>query len=546
MSRFSVCPESLVERWFSVLGRNAGGRWLGLFLLLLGAFPGAAQPAQGLLREVYEGIGGSAVSDLTSAAIYPDFPTSTGYVTEAFEAPTDVLEEYGQRLRGYLLPPVSGNYRFWIASDDASELWLSTNEAVANRRRIAGVTGWTSSRDWSVEAGQQSEPIFLNAGQSYYVEALMKEGGGGDNLAVRWLRPDGVDEAPIPGPRLVPWGTQFKAPTIVQQPQSTNAVEGQTARFEIILDPLSPSQFQWRRNGVQLPGSTNSILEYGPVLMNDHLARFSVVLTNQLGGAVSADAVLTVTPDTTVPVLLFTENRSARSVRLRFSEPLELSRAQTLGNYALSGGVRVESASLSADGREVTLGVSALTFGQTYTLTVNGLTDRAALPNPIAANSALTFLALEYTPSEIGGAVSGSVVRRSPSEFDVTGGGQNLGAAQDQFQFASESRTGDFDVQTRVAGVTITDPFVHAGLMARESAAANARFAAVLASSAQLGCFFESRSAAGTESVQEAISGGYPVNYPQTWLRLRRVGAVFTGFASLDGQGWTQLGSVSR
>ncbi|MBN9689793.1 MAG: lamin tail domain-containing protein [Verrucomicrobia bacterium] len=516
-----------------------------MFLFLMGAWSGSAQPAQGLLREVYEGIGGSSVSDLTSAAIYPDFPTDTGYVTEAFEAPTDVLEEYGQRLRGYLLPPVSGNYTFWIASDDASELWLSTNEAVSNRRRIAGVIGWTPSRDWAREAGQQSEPIFLNAGQSYYVEALMKEGGGGDNLAVRWLRPDGVDEGPIPGRHLVPWGVQFKAPTIVRQPANTNAVEGQLARFEIILDPLSPSRFQWRRNGVNLPGATNSILEFGPVQMSDHLARFSVVLTNQLGGAVSADATLTVTPDTTVPVLIFAENRSAHSLRVRFSEPLELSRAQTPGNYALSGGVLVESAVLSADGREVTLGVSALTFGQVYTLTVNRVTDRAALPNVIAANSSLTFPALEYTPSEIGGAVAGSVVRRSATEFDVTGGGQNLGAGQDQFQFASETRTGDFDLQTRVAGVTVTDPFVHAGLMVRESAAANARFAAVFASSAQLGCFFESRSTVGTDSVQASISGGYPVNYPQTWLRLRRVGPVFTGFASLDGQTWTQLGSVS-
>jgi hypothetical protein len=56
--------------------------------------PLSAQTTHGLLREVYEGIGGTAVSDLTSAARFPDSPSSTGYVTDFFEAPTDVMENY--------------------------------------------------------------------------------------------------------------------------------------------------------------------------------------------------------------------------------------------------------------------------------------------------------------------------------------------------------------------------------------------------------------------------------------------------------------------
>ena len=142
-------------------------------LVLLAVVPAVAQtpPSQGLLREVYEGIAGGAVSDLTSAAIFPNSPTSKGYVTAAFEAPTDVLDNYGQRLRGYLLPPVTGNYTFWIASDDGSELWLSTDDTPARKARIALVSAWTASREWTKEAGQQSAPIRLEAGRSYYVEA---------------------------------------------------------------------------------------------------------------------------------------------------------------------------------------------------------------------------------------------------------------------------------------------------------------------------------------------------------------------------------------
>ena len=40
-------------------------------------------------------------------------------------------------------------------------------------------------------------------------------------------------------------------------------------------------------------------------------------------------------------------------------------------------------------------------------------------------------------------------------------------------------------------------------------------------------------------------AGNFPVNYPHTWLRLNRVGNVFTGFGSYDGTNWTQLGTVT-
>ena len=48
-----------------------------------------------------------------------------------------------------------------------------------------------------------SEFISLVAGQSYYVKALMKEGGGGDNFAVAWIKKGeaapAADALPIPG-----------------------------------------------------------------------------------------------------------------------------------------------------------------------------------------------------------------------------------------------------------------------------------------------------------------------------------------------------------
>ena len=91
----------------------------------------------------------------------------------------------------------------------------------------------------------------------------------------------------------------------------------------------------------------------------------------------------------------------------------------------------------------------------------------------------------------------------------------------------------------------MTDPFLHAGLMARATLEANAAFAGVFAASPQVGCFFESRASTAANATTATLNGGFPVNYPRTWLRLRRAGNVFTGFASLDGQTWTQLGTAT-
>ena len=69
------------------------------------------------------------------------------------------------------------------------------------------------------------------------------------------------------------------------------------------------------------------------------------------------------------------------SVQVQFTEPVDLTTAQTKGNYAISGGVTVSAAVLQADGYTVTLTTSALSAGS-YTLTVSNVKTRAlaALP----------------------------------------------------------------------------------------------------------------------------------------------------------------------
>ncbi len=45
----------------------------------------------------------------------------------------DWADNMGQRVRGYVYPPVTGQYRFWIAGDDESRLILGTSRDPADR-----------------------------------------------------------------------------------------------------------------------------------------------------------------------------------------------------------------------------------------------------------------------------------------------------------------------------------------------------------------------------------------------------------------------------
>ncbi|OGV75760.1 MAG: hypothetical protein A3K19_02995 [Lentisphaerae bacterium RIFOXYB12_FULL_65_16] len=116
-------------------------------------------------------------------------PTRTDTLT-ALQTPSGQGDNYGQRLRGCLVPPQTGAYTFKIASDDCSQLWLGTDERSETKALIASVDGWTGASQFDKYASQVSKPVTLEAGKRYYVEVLHKQGQGGDHVAVAWDGPD--------------------------------------------------------------------------------------------------------------------------------------------------------------------------------------------------------------------------------------------------------------------------------------------------------------------------------------------------------------------
>jgi len=360
---------------------------LSLFLAVITL--GVSAQQSGILREVYEGVQGGTVAALTNSANFPASPNSE-FVEALFEAPSNFNDNYGQRMRALIKAPVTGNYVFWIASDDNSTLFLSTDADPAHRRQIAYVASWTASREWTKEANQMSAAIPLVAGQSYYIEALQCEGGGGDNLAVRWQLPGGAIEEPIPGSRMVPYG--LSAPIITAQPQNITVFEGGSASFTVQLSRLLGVTFQWTKNGAPIAAGTNQTISLSPVPLSDNGALFQCFLTNSYGGTNTIAAKLTVNADVTKPSLTAVGNLGDPNiVTLIFSEPVEPASATFAGNYGINNGVLVNSARMGRDARTVMLATTTLAPATTYTVTVNGVRDMATNPNTILPNSQLTF-----------------------------------------------------------------------------------------------------------------------------------------------------------
>jgi hypothetical protein len=128
-------------------------------------------------------VAGTAVSLLTSSPDYPNNPRFTTYI-RSFDSrqayPTDANEQYGGRMYGVFIPPTTGNWIFYLSSDDAGELYLNpTGVSALGKTLITSETACCNPF-----SSHASAPYPLTQGVPVYLEALWKEGGGGDYCRV--------------------------------------------------------------------------------------------------------------------------------------------------------------------------------------------------------------------------------------------------------------------------------------------------------------------------------------------------------------------------
>lgn len=138
---------------------------------------------QGILREYFTGISGTAVSNLTSHASYPNNPNLREIRPNTI-GPNGIGDNYGTRVRYYFTPPTSNTYQFVIYGDDETILYWSGSNASSPLSIIANIPGWTNEGELTKYSSQVTVNLNLQVGQQYYFELLQKEGNGGDHYGI--------------------------------------------------------------------------------------------------------------------------------------------------------------------------------------------------------------------------------------------------------------------------------------------------------------------------------------------------------------------------
>jgi hypothetical protein len=197
-----------------------------------------------IIRTYFENIPGNYVADLTNHSRFPNNPDSAESLS-SFDGLAHGAN-FGSTIRGYVIPPVTGTYQFWIASDDASELRLGTSADPATATGIASVPddSWTNPYQWTKFTSQRSVTRNLTEGQAYYIEARHKAGSGSDHVAVAWTGPGITTQQVIPGIYLAPiyqnYAPKINAATLRVR---ENAISGQTVGTVSAADANSSDTF---------------------------------------------------------------------------------------------------------------------------------------------------------------------------------------------------------------------------------------------------------------------------------------------------------------
>ena len=160
-------------------------------------------------------------------------------------------------------------------------------------------------------------------------------------------------------------------------------------------------------------------------------------------------------------------------------------------------------------------------------------TGRAALPGA-------------WSDATIGSPTIPGAGSYSKGVFTVFGSGSDIWNSSDQFNFVSRPLTGNGAISAQVASQQNTDPWAKAGVMFRDSSAADAQFVAVELTPGN-GVQMQARTAAGSDAVEvgsASVSG-------TVWVRLVKMGTSFIGYYATTSSDpnpsdWIEFASVQN
>ncbi|XP_065670469.1 uncharacterized protein LOC100203426 isoform X18 [Hydra vulgaris] len=159
-------------------------------------FGGADNPFPGIIREVWKNLPGENITVLEKNPDYPNNPT-TIEIIENFDAPFNVDNDYGSKVKGYFIAPETGNTTFYLSCSKSCKLFFSADEESKNKTVIISLNKPTWHNQWNKYANQSSKEIYLVAGKFYFLEAIQKGVDASDSLSVGVRMPTGRYQRPI-------------------------------------------------------------------------------------------------------------------------------------------------------------------------------------------------------------------------------------------------------------------------------------------------------------------------------------------------------------
>ncbi|MBE7500612.1 MAG: hypothetical protein HS113_09965 [Verrucomicrobiales bacterium] len=538
--------------------------------------------AMGVVKfEAFTDIGGTAIQALLDAAKFQNNQPDDFRLITGIDTPNGYGDNYGARVSGFIVPPESGNYHFFIRSDDASALYLSANETPPDPAwdwPIAQETGCCAAFQEPGAEETTLDPIAMVAGRKYAFIALVKEGGGGDYLQVAARKEGDSTPAASLRPLSGAWiGVNAKpsvgTPEITRQPEGIPQLVAGT-RGELSLEArVVPAGFnfpvlvQWRKNGTAIPGATALTYVIPNAAAGDSGTYTALVSAPSGQSVTSAEAVVNVVSDIFPPKIagagaVPSETGTTWDVGVSFDEPVTAASAGALANYTLSAGT-ISSVKFYPGSPGVVLTASGLTAGNSYTVTVRNVAD---LGGNVMAETAKEFKASRMKWGVVGGKELGlgnGVLTVAENGFDVYSDAIGEWGTYDEATFVYEEVTGDFDKVVQVEYQDASSQWARAGLIVRDvtnfgvdratqEAGEAGRYQKVHVNpvvtamgTAGNNAWEGNRRLSTGSATTSAGGGGGPLTYPNTWCRLQRAGDLFTIYRSTDGRTWTQLGTTT-
>ncbi len=151
----------------------------------------------------------------------------------------------------------------------------------------------------------------------------------------------------------------------------------------------------------------------------------------------------------------------------------------------------------------------------------------------------LGFAATPTMSLDIGEGGAAGSTSLSNGVYIVEAPGADASSTADEFRFVFGSLTGNGEITARVNSLAAADEWSKAGVMIRETLSASSRFA-YAAISKRNGAVVEYRRAPGiAAAVPEPFDR---IDRAPYWVRVSRVGNVFTAYVSPNGTDWMQRG----